>query len=73
MKVAIWLATAVAVGIAITASTLPSSASSRDAAIRSCLHQARAQWPRLGSGYSSNERNRTMAYKACMRRAGYRP
>jgi hypothetical protein len=73
MKVAIWLATAVAVGIAITASTLPSSASSRDAAIRHCSHQAQAQWPRLGSGYNSNGRNRTMAYKACMRRAGYRP
>jgi hypothetical protein len=73
MKVAVWLATAVAVGIAITASTLPSSAASRDATIRSCSAQARAQWPRLGSGYNSNGRNRTMAYNACMRRAGQRP
>lgn len=73
MKVAIWLATAVAVGIAIAASTLPSSASSRDAAIQRCSHQARAQWPSLGSGYNSNGRSRTLAYKACMRRAGYRP
>jgi hypothetical protein len=73
MKVAVWLATAVTVGIAVTASTLPSSAASRDAAVRRCSHQALAQWPRIGSGYGSNGRNRTMAYKACMRRTGYLP
>ena len=72
MKVAVWLATAVAVGISITASTLPGSAASRDAMMRSCSHRALAQWPRTGS-YGANERNRTMSYKACMRRAGMRP
>jgi hypothetical protein len=60
------------VGISLAAWASQVSASGRDAAIRSCIARAQQQYPSPGS-YDSNMSNRTFAYKACMRTAGFLP
>jgi len=64
-------ATLVGVSIALFASQADAQSARRQAAIERCIAQAQAQFPFTGD--QSYGRNRTAAYKACMRAAGQRP
>lgn len=61
-------------GVSIAVFTSPAEAqisSARRAAIERCTAEAQTRWPDATN--RGVQRNRTMAYKACMRSAGQRP
>src|SRR5262245_32475202 len=67
------LSLALLVGLSVAASTSVASAqnmSRRDAAIRKCIQQAHAQYPRYYAGVGTD---RTYVYKACMTNIGTAP
>jgi hypothetical protein len=63
------LAAAAVAGLAATAS----AQADRDAAIHKCVQTARAEFPGSGALDTSQDQNRTFAYKACMTTAGFAP
>src|SRR5215831_18918949 len=67
------LSLALLVGLSVAASTSVASAqnmSRRDAAIRKCIQQAHAEYPRY---YAGGGTDRTYVYKACMTNIGTAP
>jgi hypothetical protein len=73
MRYANKLSLALLVGLSVAAFTSVASAqnmSRRDAAIRKCIQQAHAQYPRYYAGVGTD---RTYVYKACMTNMGLRP
>src|SRR5262245_3041226 len=72
MKYANKLSLALLVGLSVAAPSVASAQnmSRRDAAIRKCIQQAHAQYPRYYAGVGTD---RTYLYKACMTNMGLRP